>query len=622
MNSSVTFAHVSFHWPDGTPVLDDWSGTFNPGRTGLIGTNGAGKTTLLRLIAGELAPTGGRLTVTGDVAYLPQTAPTAPGMTVAGLLGIQEQLDALAAIEAGDPDPRHFDALGDAWDIAQRAADTLAALAALGGSLGGVTLDRDVTTLSGGEAMLVAIAGANLRRTPVTLLDEPTNNLDETLRQAVVEMVRRWTGTVIVVSHDLGLLGEMDHIAELSGGWVTLFTGTYAQWEEAVRTEQAAARQAEKAAEQQVRVARAQRAATLERTTRNLSRGKQKATGEGMGKGMRDKMRGTAEAGAGRARGVSDERVAAAQRALAEASERVRDEEHIRLDLPDPGVHASRRLLEVRWGGAAYRDAGRGQNELARCAEAKEAVDERSEAYPGTFTEAPLLGTRKLVAERMRASLGAHAQLTFTTSAPATALLGLRARLKEAGAAVGLDGVTIGHLVAYAAVQCLKQHPGLNATLEGDQLRRYEQVHLCLAVDTPRGVVVPAIRGASDLTLGEFAARSQELAAAARTGAIDPGLLSGGTFTVTNLGAFGIESFTPILNSPQVGILGVNAIRPAPRLNADGTVGLEQRIGFSLTADHAVVDGADAARFLQALVAYITDIDVLLVAAGALGTKG
>ena len=234
--------------------------------------------------------------------------------------------------------------------------------------------------------------------------------------------------------------------------------------------------------------------------------------------------------------------------------------------------------------------------------------------FPGEHTDTPLAGVRKLVATRMMASLADHAQLTFDTTAPATALLGLRTRFKSADPAIGMNDITIGDLVAFAAARCALAHPAINATITDQVLRTYRHVHLGLATDTPRGLLVPTIHFASQLGLREFSAQAKDLAAQARQGSINPDLLAGGTFTVTNLGGMGIESFTPILNSPQTAILGVNAIRPWPVRLADGTVGIEHRIGFSLTVDHAVVDGADAARYLQALVAFVTDIDVILMA--------
>ncbi|MDR2975078.1 MAG: 2-oxo acid dehydrogenase subunit E2 [Propionibacteriaceae bacterium] len=235
------------------------------------------------------------------------------------------------------------------------------------------------------------------------------------------------------------------------------------------------------------------------------------------------------------------------------------------------------------------------------------------DTFPGTFTDEPLKGVRKLVAGRMLASMATHAQLTFDASAPAAGLLALRARFKTADPQWGMSAITIGDLVAYAAVQALRRHPSVNATLTDAVLRTYDHVHLGLAVDTPRGLLVPTIQYASCLGLVDLSQQSKLLAAAATKGDISPDLLTGGTFTVTNLGAYGIESFTPILNSPQVGILGVNAIAPSVCANPDGSVGVEQRISFSLTVDHAVVDGADAARYLKTLCALIADIDLTVM---------
>ncbi|MCL2783481.1 MAG: ATP-binding cassette domain-containing protein, partial [Propionibacteriaceae bacterium] len=164
-------------------------------------------------------------------------------------------------------------------------------------------------------------------------------------------------GALIVVSHDVPLLDAMTSTVELHDHKIDVFGGPYSEWLQARETEQVAAVQAEKAAEFQVRLATRQRAATLERTARNLARGKQKAINEGIGRAGRDKMcntRNTAEKGAGRARGVADERVAAARQKLDEASQRVRIEEHIRIALPDPQVHASKTILELTWSGGQF----------------------------------------------------------------------------------------------------------------------------------------------------------------------------------------------------------------------------------------------------------------------------
>jgi len=354
MFSSVTLSHLHFSWPDGDVVFDDVSGAFNPGRTGLVGANGCGKSTLLRLVAGRLRPTSGTVVVCGEVAHLPQTIASGATDTVADLLGVRRQLDALHAIERGSTDQVHYETLGDAWDVEARVEETLHVVRRAGGALAALDAGRLVSTLSGGEAMALAVAGCRLRRAPITLLDEPTNNLDAGLRAVVAEWITDWPGTLIVVSHDTGLLESMDFTAELFGGELTVFGGPYSQWRLATDDEQAAAEQAVKAARQGLVVAKRQRAATLERSTRSLARGKQKALGEGLGKSARYHRQGGAEASAGRTRGVADDRLAAARSALAEAAERVRPDEHISIQLPDPGVHASLRIAEFVWDSGSY----------------------------------------------------------------------------------------------------------------------------------------------------------------------------------------------------------------------------------------------------------------------------
>ena len=182
--SAITLRDLTFEWPDGTVALERVNGTFGTDRTGLIGRNGAGKSTLLRLIAGELTPTSGKIDAGGEVGYLPQTLTLRRDTTIADLLGIDGILTAIRAIEDGSVDQRHFDTIGDDWDIEARAGE---ALDQLGFSAG--DLDRIVAEVSGGEAMLIAITGLRVRRTPITLLDEPTNNLDRPTRAKLAQFV-------------------------------------------------------------------------------------------------------------------------------------------------------------------------------------------------------------------------------------------------------------------------------------------------------------------------------------------------------------------------------------------------------------------------------------------------
>ena len=234
--------------------------------------------------------------------------------------------------------------------------------------------------------------------------------------------------------------------------------------------------------------------------------------------------------------------------------------------------------------------------------------------YPGASTSTPLKGVRKVVAKRMMESLTSTAQLTLNTTANAAGILALRKKVKNADESLGLNKITLNDLVCFAVSRTLPKYPVFNAHLQDGVLTEFEQVHLGFACDTPRGLLVPVIRSAQALGLKAFSDEAKRLAGGAIDGTIAPDFLSGGTFTVSNIGSFGIETFTPVINLPQTAILGVGAITPRPTVAADGTIGVEQRLNLSLTIDHQVIDGADGARFLRDLVAAIENIDVTVLA--------
>ena len=234
--------------------------------------------------------------------------------------------------------------------------------------------------------------------------------------------------------------------------------------------------------------------------------------------------------------------------------------------------------------------------------------------YPGASTSTPLKGVRKVVAKRMMESLTSTAQLTLNTTANAAGILALRKKVKNADESLGLNKITLNDLVCFAVSRTLPKYPVFNAHLQDGVLTEFEQVHLGFACDTPRGLLVPVIRSAQALGLKAFSDEAKRLAGGAIDGSLSPDFLSGGTFTVSNIGSFGIETFTPVINLPQTAILGVGAITPRPTVAADGTIGVEQRLNLSLTIDHQVIDGADGARFLRDLVAAIENIDVTVLA--------
>jgi pyruvate dehydrogenase E2 component (dihydrolipoamide acetyltransferase) len=238
-------------------------------------------------------------------------------------------------------------------------------------------------------------------------------------------------------------------------------------------------------------------------------------------------------------------------------------------------------------------------------------ADGKSAVPTDSIEVIPLKGARKVIAARMLESLQTTAQLTLNSSADARTLQAFRKRLKASPPEMGLQGVTINDLVLFAVVRTLPRFPDLNALFTGDAVHRYSAVHLGVAVDTPRGLLVPVVRNADGRSLKGLAEATHRLAEAAQSGKITPDEMNGGTFSVTNLGAFGIESFTPVLNPPQVAILGVSNIQ-LKAVEVDDKPQLIPHIGLSLTINHQVVDGAPGARFLQALAKAIASIDLLV----------
>ncbi len=229
----------------------------------------------------------------------------------------------------------------------------------------------------------------------------------------------------------------------------------------------------------------------------------------------------------------------------------------------------------------------------------------------GEPTEVPLAGIRKLIASKMHESLSSTAQLTMNMSFDATGIMAYRAKVKALGEALGLPNITINDIVAYATVQVLRVSPQINAHFLGDKSVQYPYVNLGIATDTERGLMVPVVHGADQLSLSQLSAAAKPLLKDCQTGSINPDLLSGGTFTITNMGMLGVESFTPVLNIPEVAILGVGGLSLKPVMK-DGEVKHVQSINLSLTVDHQVVDGAPAARFLKTLCASLENFELTL----------
>ena len=224
------------------------------------------------------------------------------------------------------------------------------------------------------------------------------------------------------------------------------------------------------------------------------------------------------------------------------------------------------------------------------------------------YEDKPLPAIRRTIAKNMMESLQNSAQLTHTSSFDASDILAYRKLLKQSA---DLAGITLGDMVLFAVSRTLPAFPELNAWFLGDKMRFFSGVNLACAVDSEKGLMVPVIFGASKKSLLEISCEMKALAESCRNGGISPKLLSGGSFTVSNLGHLGIESFTPILNPPQTGILGVNTITTRLR-DVDGKLCAYPCMTLSLTYDHRALDGAPASRFLQALCRYLENFTVLL----------
>ncbi|WAP60091.1 ribosomal protection-like ABC-F family protein [Streptomyces sp. S465] len=349
-DASVICSNLSFSWPDDTPVFADLSFTVGGGRTGLVAPNGSGKSTLLKLIAGELRPATGSVSVSGTLGYLPQSLPLTGDLTVAEVLGVAEVIRALDAVESGDVSEQHFTTIGDDWDIEER---TRAQLDRLG--LGRLALDRSLNTLSGGQVVSLGLAAQLLKRPDVLLLDEPTNNLDLDARHTLYEVLTDWTGALLLVSHDRALLDRMDRIAELGPRELRGYGGNFTEYEAAVRAEQEAAERNVRNAEQELKREKREMQQARERAERRASNAARNLKSAGLPRIFAGNMKRGAQEAAGRAGQMHAARVSEAKARLDEAGRALRDEQRITLDLPDTNLPAGRTVflgerLQVRHG--------------------------------------------------------------------------------------------------------------------------------------------------------------------------------------------------------------------------------------------------------------------------------
>ncbi|APZ52583.1 ABC-F family ATP-binding cassette domain-containing protein [Salipiger abyssi] len=339
MPASVSLSNLSYSTPDGTSLFSDLNLTFGPERTGVVGLNGAGKSTLLRLIAGELQPASGQLSLRGAVALMRQDAMETAGETVADLFGVGPALDLLDRAEAGEATAGEL--AGADWTLPARIESALARCGLV------ARPQTALATLSGGQRSRAALAALILAEPDILLLDEPTNNLDREGRRAVIDLLRGWNGTVIVASHDREVLEEMHAIVELTSLGATRYGGNYTAYRQQKAIERDAAAHslahAEKARNEAAR--RAQQAA--ERKARKDGAGHRARAEGSQAKALLDFAKGRAEASGGAGARLREARRDAAELALFAAREQVEVLTPLHMELAPTGLPAGRTVLRL-----------------------------------------------------------------------------------------------------------------------------------------------------------------------------------------------------------------------------------------------------------------------------------
>lgn len=340
MPALITLDGLSYSTPDGRGLFEDLTLAFGAERTGLVGRNGVGKSTLLRLVLGELPPTAGALSVRGRLGVLRQALIPPVGATVAALMGVDTALSRLRRLDAGEG--TEDDVAEADWTLEARLEQALADV-----DLAGLDLERPAASLSGGQVTRASLAGLLAAEPDLLILDEPTNNLDAAARDLVAEVLGRWRGGAIVVSHDRTLLRQMDRIVELSSLGAQVFGGGYDLYvQRKAEAEAAAARELADAEKQVARVAREVQVAA-ERKQRKDAAGKRVRSKNDAPKILLDARQQRAETSGARALHVADRLRAEASEALADADAKVERVRRLAFDLPPSGLAAGKMVAEV-----------------------------------------------------------------------------------------------------------------------------------------------------------------------------------------------------------------------------------------------------------------------------------
>ncbi|WP_295232696.1 ABC-F family ATP-binding cassette domain-containing protein [uncultured Chryseobacterium sp.] len=335
--------HISFGFPAGNLLFNSINLTVpSSSKSALVGSNGTGKSTLLKIMAGELTPLEGSVRNDGDLFYVPQMFGNLDHLTVAECLKIDQKLDALQKITAGEVEERYFELLNDDWEIEERCSQALEYW-----KLDSVSPYQRLETLSGGQKTRVFLAGLQIHQPDIVLLDEPTNHLDLEARHLLYDWLHKTSATVVMVSHDRTLLNLADTVFELSNQGISTYGGNYDFYAAQKEIENEALQNDIHSKERALKKAREKERETVERKQKLDARGKGKQEKSGVARIMMNTMRNKAENNSSRLKAVHAGKISAISGELRELRSSVRTADQMKVHFNDSGLHSGKVLISA-----------------------------------------------------------------------------------------------------------------------------------------------------------------------------------------------------------------------------------------------------------------------------------
>ncbi|MEF9477463.1 ABC-F family ATP-binding cassette domain-containing protein [Chryseobacterium sp. 1B4] len=337
----ILLQNISFGFPGGNLLFNHTSLTIQSHtKSALVGNNGMGKSTLLKIIAGEIHPLSGNVSIQGDVFYVPQMFGNFNHFTIAECLKIDQKLHALEKITGGEVDEIYFETLNDDWDIEERCRHALELW-----GLGNFELTQKLEGLSGGQKTKVFLAGIQINQPDIIILDEPTNHLDMEGRKLLYDLIDKTDATVVIVSHDRTLLNLVDSIFELSNQGITTYGGNYDFYAEQKEIEEEALYNDIHAKERALKKAKEKERETLERKQKLDARGKGKQEKSGIARIMMNTLRNNAEKNSSKLQSVHTEKISGISHELRDLRSSVRNSDQMKVNFNDSSLHSGKILI-------------------------------------------------------------------------------------------------------------------------------------------------------------------------------------------------------------------------------------------------------------------------------------